>query len=202
MSAIADKVMNSCCGDKLDTVCSKLPFKKPNNNIDGSSNDVDVTPAAEEKKEDHVSTPAPMKKPTKSGVVTAFDMKYELTKWKDLPAKVRKAGQDVLGYDEKKWNDSEWVEVDSKHWWDLEAKELEAVKLFGWDEDTWEHKYEHSAWSELPEVAKRAAEAAGYTEKIWDESEHPVEEKYWSEMTDKEIVALSVLGWTQAKWDD
>jgi hypothetical protein len=214
MSAIADKVMNSCCADKLDNICNKLPFKKHNNdNHNNDAGDVDVTPTAEattpttaaaSASAAAVSAAKPSKKKpsTTSGVVTPLDMKYELTQWKDLPANVQKVAKDVLGYDEAMWNDSEWVEVDDKHWWDLEDEELEAVKLFGWDEDSWESKYEDWEWSELPAAAKKAAEAAGYTEELWEEGEHPAEEKWWEDMTEQEIVALSVLGWTQYKWDD
>jgi hypothetical protein len=203
MSTIASKVLNGCCGDRLDDLCAKLPFHKPNSS---SSNhieeDVDATPVAEEKKEDAPSEPV-VTKPNRFGAasITPFDMKYELTQWKDLPADVQKAAQDVLEYDEEMWNNGEYVDVDGKHWEDLSEEELQAVQLLGWDEDTWEHKYEHTEWTELPDVIKRAAESAGYTEEIWENSEHPLEEKYWEEMSDEEKVALTVFGWTQTKWD-
>lgn len=202
ISTIADKLLHACCADEL---CSKLPFKKTNHD---DADNVDVTAEAEEKKED--SPDAEVVKPvgtaakkTNYGHFTPSEMKYELTFWKDLPLDAQGAAQE-LGFDEAKWNGSEYVDVAHEHWHDLSEKQLKALKVLGWEEEAWEHKYKHFDWVDLPDLQKRAAESVGYTEENWDGPPHeqPLHHKYWEEMSEEEKSAMAVFGYTMETWDE
>eukprot|EP00532_Pseudo-nitzschia_australis_P004819 CAMPEP_0168188208 /NCGR_PEP_ID=MMETSP0139_2-20121125/15504_1 /TAXON_ID=44445 /ORGANISM="Pseudo-nitzschia australis, Strain 10249 10 AB" /LENGTH=181 /DNA_ID=CAMNT_0008110589 /DNA_START=32 /DNA_END=577 /DNA_ORIENTATION=+ len=177
VSMIAEKVLNACCGDK-DNV---LPSKKTSNQ------------KTEEKKE---------------GVDPHFkrkflnqDMKFELSEWKKLPPKARKACEDI-GYDESKWDNNEEVDVSWKHWGDLTDKEREAVEILGWEETAWEEQYQWTEWNDLPKLQKKAAKAAGYTEDSWQESTPEGLDEWWDELDKDKKEAMCVMGWTKAKWDE
>lgn len=185
---LVDKLMTACCGDNdtVNALMSKLPWKK--NKVDDDGKD-DV---AEEKIKI-------VKKPT--GKFTDKDMKYELTLWKDMPLKVRRAVED-LGGDETKWNNSEWLDVDDKHWDDLTEEELKAVETLGWEKESWDHKWEHTSWADLPEVVKKAATEAGFTGEIWDDDEWTENlHKRWDDLAEKDKQAMAVLGWHKHTWD-
>eukprot|EP00546_Thalassionema_frauenfeldii_P015745 CAMPEP_0178912966 /NCGR_PEP_ID=MMETSP0786-20121207/10572_1 /TAXON_ID=186022 /ORGANISM="Thalassionema frauenfeldii, Strain CCMP 1798" /LENGTH=67 /DNA_ID=CAMNT_0020585639 /DNA_START=58 /DNA_END=261 /DNA_ORIENTATION=+ len=63
-------------------------------------------------------------------------------------------------------------------------------------------KFEDFDWEELPDEAKEAAEALGYTEDMWDEDEEPDEvDKYWKELTKEQQEAAKVLGYDETSWN-
>lgn len=170
---LAEKILNACCGDKTDA----LPSSKK--------------PTSDDKKE---------------GIDPHFkrkymnqDMKFELTEWKKLPPKARKACEDI-GYDEAKWDSSEEVDVCWKHWWDLSEKERKAVEILGWEEAAWESKYQWTEWKDLPKLQKKAAKAAGYTEDNWQEWVEGLD-KWWDDLEKDEKEAMCVMGWTKSTWD-
>ena len=137
----------------------------------------------------------------KRGKFTDREMKYELAKWNELPMNARRAAED-LGFDKESWNEKAAVDSDYKHWWDLNETELQAVQVLGWDEDAWEHLYEHTSWANLPELQKRAATSAGFDEDKWDGDYWPENlNKKWDELADADKQAMSVLGWHKGKWD-
>jgi hypothetical protein len=206
ISQFADKLINACCGDKADALASKLPFKMTG----GKDEDVDVTEVAEEKKEEDIPAPVVVEEkvesqPKKDGALfTDFEMKYELTVWKDLPAEVKAAAEEI-GYDEAKWDAAEEVHVGHKPWHHLSESEIKAVKTLGWDEVSWEHQYDHTEWKDLPELQKRAATAAGYTELNWGAPPHEqpqnLEHKHWDELDEKDQQCMAVFGYTKKEWD-
>jgi len=181
----------SCCGDN-EFLSSKLPWKKQN----GTDEDHDVADSKPSKMSNNNNSGN-----KKSGKFTDKDMKHENCKWSSLPAKIRKAAQEI-GLDETKWNDNEIEEtVFDKHWWDLETKEVEVMEMLGWDEASWEHKYEESSWSDLPDHVQKAATAAGFDEDTWNEDEWPENlHKSWGDLSEKDRNAMMVLGWHEGKW--
>lgn len=128
-------------------------------------------------------------------------MKFELTEWKKLPPKARKAAQD-LGYTKETWDNSETVDVSWKSWWDLTAPEKAALEVLGWEETAWEYQYQWTEWKDLPELQKKAAKIAGYDKDSWEEGWVEGLDVWWEELGKKEKEAVCVLGWTQQKWDD
>mmetsp|Transcript_314 Transcript_314/g.554 ORF Transcript_314/g.554 Transcript_314/m.554 type:complete len:174 (+) Transcript_314:138-659(+) len=128
------------------------------------------------------------------------DMKFEMTEWKKLPPKAKKACES-LGYDEEKWDKSEEVDVSWKHWWDLTAAEKESLEILGWEETAWESQYQWTEWNDLPKLQKKAAKAAGYTEDNWQDWVEGLD-KWWDDLGEEEKKAMCVMGWTKAKWDD
>ena len=137
----------------------------------------------------------------KKGKFSNHEMKYELCLWKDLPLKIRRAVEDI-GYDQAKWDASEWQPIDDKHWNDLTEKELKSVELLGWDQESWTRKYEDFSWKDLPELVQRAATEAGFTEEQWDGNAWPANlEKHWEDLVEEDKQAMSVLGYTKATWD-
>ena len=181
----AEKILNACCGDKADAVTSKLPLgKKPMN-----GEDEEIADEKTGKIDPHFK-----KK------FTNQDMKYELTVWKKLPPKARKACEE-LGYDESKWDNSEDVDVSWKHWKDLTETELKAIETLGWEEAAWESKYESFGWDDLPKLQKEAAKSAGYTEAGWEDHLDGLD-KYWDDLEEKDKQAMCVLGWTKGSWDE
>lgn len=137
----------------------------------------------------------------KKGKFTDREMKYELTTWRGLPMKARRAAQD-LGFDQEKWDAKGYVDADYKHWWDLREDERHAVEVLGWEEDAWEHKYENKSWADLPALQKKAAVSAGFDEYKWDQDQWPDNlNKNWDDLSLADKQAMSVLGWHKAKWD-
>jgi len=182
-------VISSCCGDH--GLGSKLFHKN-----DGKDDvpDVPVPSAA--------PTPSPVVKPPSSFAgFTDKEAKYEDIPWSKLPLSARKAAK-VIGFDEKQWDDKEWLEIDDKHWHDLTPEERKACETLGWDAISWDHKYEDQDWEELPPVVKRAAEKIGYNKQLWDGDEDTESwHKGWDEFTKEEQRALHVLGYYLHTWD-
>ena len=185
VAQVLDKILDACCAGGSPLA----------NKMTQQDNDVAVKPAKQNVK------PAPMKQAKKNGQFTNKDMKYELTVWKSLPLTARKAAKE-LGYDETKWDNSEHVHVEHKHWRDLSEDERQAVETLGWVEEAWEHQYQHVKWSELPELQKKAAESAGLTEDNY--SHHwpdNLEHKKRDELAEDDKKAMAVLGWCKSAWD-
>jgi hypothetical protein len=137
----------------------------------------------------------------KKRTFTDKEMKYGLAKWKDLPIKVRRAVKD-LDYDEAKWDGAERVHVSHQHWHHMTEAGIKSLEVLGWEEQAWEHQYEHHAWKDLPELQKKAATAAGFTEEIWDDDDWPENlEKYWEALSEEDKHAMAVLGWTENSWN-
>lgn len=181
---IVDQLMDTCCGG------GTLPFGK-------NSKEEEEIP---ETKLQHNAIKVPAKKKINKGKFTDKDMKYEVTVWKDLPLKVRKAVKE-LGYDSDKWDNSEKLPIEHKHWKDLTEGELKAVEVLGWEEEAWEHHYEHHEFKNLPDVQKRAAEALGMNEETWCHWPKELEHKKWDDMAEDQKQALSVFGWHKSEWD-
>jgi transcriptional regulator of met regulon len=179
-----------CCGEN-EFLKSKFPWNK--NNSHGTDEDV-----SSDTKPSHNL----FNKKNKNAKFSDKDMKHENCKWKSLPNKVRRAIQDV-GISQEQWdNKDNTVAVFQKHWEDLETKEVEAMELLGWDEPSWEHRYEETSWEDLPEQAKKAATAAGFDEDTWEEDEWPDNlHKSWADLSETDRNAMMVLGWHEAKWD-
>jgi len=66
--------------------------------------------------------PAAMRKLNKKKF-TNKEMKFDLTKWRNLPPPAKRACRD-LGYTQTKWDDAEQVDASWEHWWDLTDKQL------------------------------------------------------------------------------
>lgn len=180
MSTITKSVLGACCNDGgLFNNIFKDDGAKPE----------------EEKKEDNWD-------PQFKRNFLNQDMKFELTEWKKLPIKARKAAE-ALGYTEEKWNGDESVDADWEHWWDLTEAQKKNLEILGWEETAWESKYEHTAWSDLPKKQQKAAKTAGYTEESWEHGGWLENlEKSWDDLSKKDREAMCVLGWTKHKWDE
>jgi hypothetical protein len=174
-SMIAQTVLKACCGDGN-------PFEK-----------FDASATTEEKKEDKVD-------PQFKSNFWNQDLKFELTEFKKLPIKARKAAEE-LGYTEEKWNNSEGVDSTWEHWWDLTESQKKNLEILGWEETAWESQYQWTAWNDLPKVQKKAAKVAGYTEETWEEGLDSMD-KWWGDLSKDQREAMCVMGWTEKKWDD
>mmetsp|Transcript_5276 Transcript_5276/g.15346 ORF Transcript_5276/g.15346 Transcript_5276/m.15346 type:complete len:181 (+) Transcript_5276:54-596(+) len=175
VSMIAERVLNACCGGDKTNASGK-------------------TTTNEEKQEAKID-------PRFTKKFLNKDMKFELSEWKKLPPKARKACEEI-GYDESKWDNDEEVEVSWKSWWDLTDKEREAVQTLGWEEKAWEEQYQYTEWKDLPKLQLKAVKAAGYTEESWQEWTPEGLDLWWDELDKDKKEAMCVLGWTKAKWDD
>mmetsp|Transcript_4562 Transcript_4562/g.11755 ORF Transcript_4562/g.11755 Transcript_4562/m.11755 type:complete len:182 (+) Transcript_4562:84-629(+) len=177
VSMIAEQMINACCGG------------------DGKFGKFGNKPTAQESKNNKVD-------PKFKKNFTNKQMKFELTEWKKLPPKARKAAE-KLGYSEESWNDCEAVDVSWESWSDLSDDEKANLEILGWEEIAWESQYQETDWKELPELQKKAAMIAGYDEYTWDEV-GSVENlnKDWEDLSEKEQEALCVMGWHERKWDE
>lgn len=195
-----DKLMSVCCGDSelMNAMKNKLPWNKNHKN-DDDDDDVADTNAKPNNKDNRNNIKLVHKKKSK---FSDQEMKYELTMWKDLPLKARRAAED-LEYTPTKWDNAEDVPIEHKHWHDLSEKELKALAVLGWDDEAaWEHKYEHFNWKDLPELQKKAATSSGFDEEKWDDDHWPENlNKRWDDMTKEDQQAMAVLGWHKGKWD-
>lgn len=64
-------------------------------------------------------------------------------------------------------------------------------------------QHEDSDWKELPQWVREAAEAIGYTKKLWNKDKEPaVCEMDWKELTEFQQEAAKRLGYTRQLWDD
>ena len=174
-SMLAQTLLGACCGD--NDLFGK--FSKPS--------------TKEEKQEAKVD-------PQFKRNFLNQQMKFELTEWKKLPPKARKAAQD-LGYDQEKWDSNYSVDASYKHWWDLTEDERKNVEILGWEETAWEEQYQWTEWKDLPKLQKKAAKIAGYTEDTWQEDLDSLD-VWWDDLSKDQKEAMCVMGWTQAKWDD
>jgi len=128
------------------------------------------------------------------------EMKFEMTEWKRLPMKAKKACQ-ALGYTQESWDNSEAVDSTWKSWWDLSDDEKSNLETLGWEETAWEYQYQWTEWKDLPKLQLKAAKVAGYTEDTWQDWVEGLD-KWWDDLDKKEKEAMSVMGWTKQKWDD
>jgi hypothetical protein len=201
ISMFAEKILNACCGNKADdtsTITSKLPFggNKPttggNNTTAAAEDDEEI---ADEKKDGEVLDSQFKRK------FMNQEMKFELTEWKKLPPKAKKACEE-LGYDETKWNNSEDVDCSWKHWEDLTESEMKALEIIGWESTAWESKYQWTEWNDLPKLQKKAVGSVGYTEDNWDGDGVDSLDKWWDDLEEKDRQAMCVLGWRKSTWDD
>jgi len=153
--------------------------------------------------------------------------KYEDSDWKELPEWVREAAE-AIGYTKKLWNRDKEPDACEMDWENLNVSQQEAAKRLGytqkvWDEDTDDDnssssdeddskanptkvlvldKYEDSDWKELPVWVREAAEAIGYTKKLWNRDKEPdVCEKDWENLNESQRKAAKRLGYSQQVWE-
>ena len=127
--------------------------------------------------------------------------KYEDVPWSKLPLSARKAAK-VIGFEEKSWDNKEWLDIEDYHWAELSSEQRTACETLGWDHDSWDNKYEHKHWSDLPAHVKLAAEKLGWNKEKWDDDwDVPSWEKEWTEFTPEEQRCLHVLGYYVHTWD-
>lgn len=200
VSQLADKILNACCGVKADAIVSQLPLRK---------DDTEDMNVVEEKKEEEKPAAAPVAAPVVEEKVTEkksvadftdLEMKYELTVWKDLPADVKAAAEEI-GYDETKWDNHEEVHIGHKPWHHLSESEIKAVTTLGWDEKSWEC-YDRVKYEDLPKAVQAACEISGLK---WDgkphEQPHHLEHSHWAGLSDDDKRCMAVLGCTKHEWD-
>lgn len=127
--------------------------------------------------------------------------KYEDVTYSNLPLSARKAAK-AIGFEEKTWDEAEWIAIDDKHWADLTDEEKTACETLGWDAISWDDKYENQAWEDMPEHVQKAAETLGWDQEKWDD-DWDVEtwDKSWADFTEEEKRCLHVLGYYVQSWD-
>ncbi|KAL7524315.1 hypothetical protein ACHAXR_000524 [Thalassiosira sp. AJA248-18] len=178
----AHDVISSCCGDGLGKVFGKGDNEETNA----------AAPAA--------AAPAKPAASKKFGF-TDKQAKYEDIPWSKLTLSARKAAK-AIGFEQKSWDDKEWMPIDDKHWDDLTDEEKTACETLGWDSISWEEKYENQAWNDMPKHVQKAAEKLGWDQEKWDDDwDTPTWEKGWDEFTAEEQRCLHVLGYYQVTWD-
>jgi len=65
-----------------------------------------------------------------------------------------------------------------------------------------DNNYDDYDWDELPEDAKDAATALGYTQALWDGDKTPDAcDESWADLTSAQQEAAAILGYTEATWD-
>mmetsp|Transcript_34145 Transcript_34145/g.38846 ORF Transcript_34145/g.38846 Transcript_34145/m.38846 type:complete len:224 (+) Transcript_34145:144-815(+) len=133
---------------------------------------------------------------------TENHMKYELSKWQELPEKIKKSAV-ALGYKEETWNSGEWSDSDYKWWDNMTKSEQTAAEIIGWDKTAWDTKYEDVNFSHLPQHVKTAAASVGFDEQAWNENSWPegTKHKWWTELTNEEKGAYAILGYSQWTWE-
>jgi hypothetical protein len=65
-------------------------------------------------------------------------------------------------------------------------------------------KYSEHDWAELPAEAKKAAEALGYNQEMWDDDDDPEDiwDSDWEELTAEQQAHAKVLGYDEDSWDE
>ena len=193
----AHNIVSSCCGAG-GNVFAKIFHH--NNNEDQHENQHSASPAAATAFSGVAGGAKPAFVGTKKFGFTGKQAKYEDVPWSKLPMDARKAAG-VIGFDQKSWDDKEWLEIDDKHWHDMTTEETKACETLGWDKESWEHKYEHSSWSDLPKHVQQAAEKLGWNKEKWDDDwDVPAWEKEWTDFTPEEQRCLHVLGYYVHTW--
>ncbi len=196
----AHNIISSCCGAG-GNVFSKIFHNNNNNNH-------------EDQHENHSSSSSPAAA-TFAGVAggakpfvgakkfgfTDKQAKYEDVPWSKLPMDARKAAK-VIGFEQKSWDDKEWLDIDDKHWHDMTTEEVKACEALGWDKESWEHKYEHTSWNDMPKHVQQAAEKLGWNKEKWDDDwDVAAWEKEWTDFTPEERRCLHVLGYYVHTWE-
>mmetsp|Transcript_31288 Transcript_31288/g.53433 ORF Transcript_31288/g.53433 Transcript_31288/m.53433 type:complete len:201 (+) Transcript_31288:178-780(+) len=197
LSQTIEKVSN-CCGAGL----GKIFHKDDEDDVPAAATAASSKPNGSKPNGSKPTAAAAPAKPAskKTHGFTDKEAKYEDVPWSKLPLSARKAAK-AIGFDEKQWDDKEWLEIDDKHWEDLTDEEKTACETLGWDANSWDEKYEDQAWEDLPENVKKAAEKLGWNQENWDDDwDTPTWEKEWTDFTDEEKRCLHVLGYYVHTW--
>lgn len=181
----AHNIISSCCGP-AGNIFAKM-FQKDD---DEDQTNANATPAA---------APSQPFASKKFGF-TDKEAKYEDVPWSKLPLSARKAAK-AIGFEQKSWDDKEWLSIDDKHWWDLTPEEKKECETLGWDAVSWDEKYEHQAWADMPKHVQKAAEKLGWNQENWDgDWDTPTWEKGWDAFSTEEQRCLHVLGYYVHTW--
>merc|ERR1712194_402775 len=125
----------------------------------------------------------------------------EDVQWSELPSPAREAAE-AIGFDEKRWDDKEWLPIDDKHWEDLAGEEKTACETLGWDIASWDTKYGGSTWEDMPAHVQKAANKLGWDQEKWDtDCENDTWKKGWDEFTKDEQRCLHIFGYCVQTWD-
>ena len=137
----AKNILGTCCGG-AENLFGKIFHKD-------DEDEQQAAPAA-------ASAPATGAKPVgaKKFGFTDKQAHYEDVKWGKLSLGVRKAAK-AIGFEQKTWDDGEWLPIDDKHWHDLTSEEKTACETLGWDQHAWDEKYENVAWADMPKHVQK-----------------------------------------------
>jgi hypothetical protein len=140
-------------------------------------------------------------KPKLSLGFTGKETKFDSVVYAKLPENA-KGAVTTLGFTPETWDDHGWPSSSDKWFEDLTAEERAAAETLGWDEASWDHKYENKNWADLPALVQKAATSAGFTQEMWDGDEWPEGlHTGWDELTDSQKQAMNVLGYHKWVWD-
>ena len=130
--------------------------------------------------------------------------------WSDLSNDQRQAAL-YLGYTSTAWDadDDAIIEVLYANfaWDDLTSDQRIAFGYLGYNSGSYENFYNDYFFDELPVKVQVAADAVGYTQRVWDECEAEVcvsgvDDMFWSGIARMDRTNLKVLGYDCWTWNN
>ena len=130
--------------------------------------------------------------------------------WSDLSTDQRQAAL-YLGYTSTAWDadDDAIIEILYANfaWDDLTSDQRIAFGYLGYNSGSYENFYNDYFFDELPVKVQVAADAVGYTQRVWDECETEicvsgVDDMFWSGLSRMDRTNLKVLGYDCWTWNN
>ena len=130
--------------------------------------------------------------------------------WSNLSDDQRKAAL-YLGYTPAAWDAGDDTIIDQLYatldWSSgLSSDQRLAFTYLGYNSGSYENFYEDYSFAELPADVQAAANAVGYTQKVWDECDEEVcakvDDKFWKGLGKGERINMKVLGYDCWTWNN
>ena len=130
--------------------------------------------------------------------------------WSDLSNDQRQAAL-YLGYTSTAWDADDDAIIDFLYanfaWDDLTSDQRIAFAYLGYNSGSYENFYNDYFFDELPVEVQVAADAVGYTQRVWDECEAEVcvsgvDDMFWSGIARADRTNLKVLGYDCWTWNN
>ena len=130
--------------------------------------------------------------------------------WSNLSDDQRKAAL-YLGYTSAAWDADDDAIIEQLYatldWSSgLSDDQRLAFSYLGYNSGSYENFYNDYSFAELPANVQVAANAVGYTQKVWDECDEEVcakvDDKFWKGLKKGERINMKVLGYDCWTWNN
>lgn len=138
--------------------------------------------------------------------------------WVDLPSEKRQA-LELLGWTNKRWDETDHPVTYAKLWPDLLPRQQEAARFLGYTPDAWERCEKAAScierlallennsnpfnrpWSVIPRPLQDRYAEIGYDAKRWMNGDGPKLNTQYKDLLPHEIISVRIVGYVSDTWD-